>query len=93
VKEKAMTADTQIKFNLWAVLGFLVIMGASSFTFLYAEGKETKVKQQEVIQRVTILEANYANIIKGIDKLTVTVEKSIEQLDKHRQHTEKKADK
>ena len=87
-----MSPETQIRLNLWAVLTFLVIMGASSFTFLYAEGKETKQKQQEVIQRVIKLEANYENIIKGIDKLTVAVEKSVEQLDKHRQHTEKKKD-
>ncbi len=72
-----------VKFNLWAVLTFLFLAGAVAVGFLYAEGKETKVKQQEVIQRVTKLEAQYENIIKGLDKLTAVVEKSAEKLELH----------
>lgn len=85
-----MSPDTQIKFNLWAVLGFLVLMGASSFTFLYAEGKETKVKQQDVIQRVVVLETNYANIIKGLDKLTIVVEDAAKKFDKRTENGKRK---
>ena len=85
-----MSPDTQIKFNLWAVLGFLVFMGASSFTFLYAEGKETKVKQQDVIQRVVVLETNYSNIIKGLDKLTIVVEDAAKKLDKRTENGKRK---
>jgi hypothetical protein len=64
-----MTTDTQIRFNLWAVLTFLVIMGASSFTFLYAEGKTTKEKQQDVIHRVLVLEVQNKAILDGINEL------------------------
>mgnify|MGYP001358255780 FL=1 len=85
-----MSPDTQIKFNLWAVLGFLVLMGASSFTFLYAEGKETKVKQQDVLQRVVVLETNYANIIKGLDKLTIVVEDAAKKFDKRTENGKRK---
>ncbi len=78
-----MTTETRVTFNLWAVLAFLFIAGISSFTFLYAEGKETKVKQQEVIQRVTKLEAQYVFIIDRLEKLTITMEKAADKLELH----------
>ncbi len=78
-----MTTETRVTFNLWAVLAFLFIAGISSFTFLYAEGKETKVKQQEVIQRLTKLETQYDHIIKGLDKLTTAMEKATDKLDQN----------
>ena len=78
-----MGEESTVKFNLWAVLAFLFIAGVSSFTFLYAEGKETKVKQQEVIQRVMKLETQYEYIIKGLDKLTVTMEKAADKLEQN----------
>ena len=83
--------DTQVKFNLWAVLAFLFLAGVSSFTFLYAEGKETKVKQQEVIQRVTKLETQYNYIIEGLRDLKISVDESSRKLETHRMKTEKGA--
>jgi hypothetical protein len=83
-----MTQETQVKFGLWPILVFLFLAGMSSFTFLYAEGKETKVKQQEVIARVVVLETNYTNIMRGLDKLTEAVEKSVDKLEEHRMRTE-----
>jgi len=85
---KAMN-DAKVRFDLWAVLGFLVIAGASSFTFLYAEGKETKLKQQEVIQRVTRLETQYEHIIKGLEKVANIIDESSKKLEVHRLRTEK----
>jgi hypothetical protein len=82
-----MGEETSVKFNLWAVLVFFFVAGSASFTFLYAEGKETKGKQQEVIQRVVKLEAQYDHIIKGLDKLTELVEKSADKLDQHSKET------
>jgi hypothetical protein len=78
---------TKIRFDLWAVLAFLVFAGISSFTFLYAEGKETKTKQQEVIQRVTVLETQYKHIIEGIDKLTRATENVADKFEQHSKET------
>ncbi len=82
-----MTAETRVTFNLWAVLAFLIIAGISSFSFLYAEGKETKVEQQKIIQRVTKLEAQYTFIIDRLERLTVSVEKASDKLEMHSKET------
>ncbi len=60
---------TKVCFDLWVVLAALVVLGISSFTFLYAEGKETKTKQQDVIARVVRLETQQAAILCGIEEL------------------------
>jgi hypothetical protein len=83
-----MSPGTEVRFNLWAVLGFLVLMGVSSFTFLYAEGSITKSKQQEVLQRLVVLETNYANIMKGISELKETAIITADKLEIHRAKTE-----
>jgi hypothetical protein len=82
-----MTTDTQIRFNLWAVLTFLVVMGASSFTFLYAEGKVTKEKQQDVIHRVIALEVQNKAILDGINDLKAGQKEVVEALNSHIKET------
>jgi hypothetical protein len=84
-----MTQDTQVRFGLWPILVFLFLAGLFSFTFLYAEEKTTKEKQQDVIARIVVLETNYANIMRGLDKLTIAVEKSVDKLEEHRTNTER----
>ncbi len=78
-----MTEGTQVRFNLWAVLAFLFVVGTASFTFLYAEQKETRVKQQEDGQRITKLETQYEYIIKGLEKLTTVMEKAADKLEQN----------
>lgn len=80
-------AESTVRFNFWTVLICLILAAVGGFTFLYADGEKTKAKQQDVIQRVLVLETNYANIIKGLDKLTLVVEKSVEE---YRKNTEKR---
>lgn len=85
-----MTAETQVKFNLWSVLTFLFIAGVSSFTFLYAAEQETKAVQKEVLMRVTKLETQYSSIIDKLGVLTVAVDKTTDTIADHRIRTEKK---
>lgn len=61
--------NTKVRFDLWLVLVFLVTMGVSSSVFLYREGRETKVRQAEVINRVVVLEAQQKTILEGIIEL------------------------
>ncbi len=85
-----MTTETHVTFNLWAVLVFLFLAGATSFTFLYAEGKDTQAKQQDIKERVIKLESQYTFIIEKIDKLTVMTEKMAEKLGTHTRNLEKR---
>jgi len=82
--------ETKVWFNLWAVLGFVLLLGAIGFTYLHAEGSKTKEKQQEVIQRVTKLETQYVFIIERLEGLTRAVEKSTDKLDAHTKDTKRK---
>jgi hypothetical protein len=82
-----MSPDTQIRFNLWAVLTFLTVMGMSSFTFLYAEGKTTKEKQQDVIHRVIALEVQNKAILDGINDLKAGQKEVVEALNSHIKET------
>jgi peptidoglycan hydrolase CwlO-like protein len=79
-----MQAEPKVQFHLWAVLGFLVLLGAICVGFLNAEQKAASEKQQAIAERVITLETQYCNIIKGIDKLTLTVEKTSDKLDDYR---------
>ena len=79
-----MSTEPKVQFHLWAVLGFLVLLGAICVGFLNTEQKEANQKQQETISRVITLEAQYCSIIKGLDKLTLTVEKTSDKLDDYR---------
>ena len=76
--------ETTVKFHLWLVLGFLVILGAVCVTFLNAEQDVTKEKQQVIIARVVKLETQYDYIIKGLDALTVVVERNNDKLDAYK---------
>jgi len=75
-----------VKFNLWLVLAALTMLFVSITGVLYSDQSKTKEKQQEINQRVTKLETQYTFIIRGLDKLTVAVEKSAENLNKLQQN-------
>jgi hypothetical protein len=78
-----MTEESKVTFNLWAVLGFLFLTGIASFTYLHAEGRETKVKQQDVIQRVVIMETKMQAIMEGINELKTGQKEVIDSLKDH----------
>ena len=75
-----------VKFNLWLVLAALTMLFVSITGVLYSDQSKTKEKQQEINQRVTKLETQYTFIIQGLEKLTVVVEKSAENLNKLQQN-------
>ena len=75
-----------VKFNLWLVLAALTMLFVSITGILYSDQSKTKEKQQEINQRVTKLETQYTFIIRGLDKLTVVMEKSAENLNKLQQN-------
>ena len=58
-----------VRFNLWAVMTFLFMVGAAAIGVIYAEGRETKATQVNVLQRLSTVEAQYKSIVCGIDEL------------------------
>ncbi len=64
---------TKVRFDLWAVLGFLVLLVGVCVGYLFnaqaTNREERQVAIQIVSDRVTRLEANYSFIIEGITDL------------------------
>jgi hypothetical protein len=82
--ERVTMTEPKVQFGLWAMLSFLLTLGAVCVGFLYAEGKDAKKQIDINSQRLTQVEANYQHIIKGVDKLIISLEKVDEKLDRHR---------
>lgn len=72
--------ETKVRFNLWAVLGFLVLLGALGFGYLFSAQSEDRVQTGVMADRVTRLEANYIHIGSGINDIKTTLEKVQEEL-------------
>jgi len=64
---------TKVRFDLWAVLGFLILLVGIGMGYLFnaqAENREERLKQvQGVSDRVTRLEMQYSYITEGIGDL------------------------
>lgn len=79
---------TKVRFDLWTVLGFLALIFAICFGYLFnaqAVSKDERIKSDQALcDRVTKLETQYIHIIDGIEKLTKTVEKTGDKLDTYR---------
>lgn len=64
---------TKVRFDLWAVLGFLIIIVATGFGYLFTaqaeNAKERQKENQAVCDRVTKLETQYYFITEGIKEL------------------------
>ncbi len=72
-----------VKFSLWYVLGAIICAGAIVASYLSAGQTEVRTKQQEVIQRVTKLEAQYCSIQENLHRLVVANERLLDKLDSH----------
>ena len=72
--------STKVRFDLWAVLAFLVILAAICIGYLFNAQAMDRERNQAVCDRVTLLEANYGHIIAGIAKIERGQEKLAEAL-------------
>jgi len=68
-----VNGETMVKFKLWPVLGFLVLLVGISmgylFTALGENRDESRLAQQVLDKRVTKVEINYTYIVTGIERL------------------------
>ena len=80
--------STKVRFDLWLVLTFLVVLFGACFLYLFnsqaaIDTKHTN-KNELVCERVTKLEAQYEHIIKGLDKVAAAVEKASDRAEEQR---------
>ncbi len=79
--------NTKVKFDLWTVLGFLVLLVALCLAYLFTAQGTIQDKAQVVSERVTKLEANYGHIIDGIGELKMAQSKVVDALNAHEKST------
>ena len=68
-----VNGETTVKFRLWPVLGFLVLLVGIGmgylFTALGESRDESRLARQVLSERVTKVEINYTFIVTGIERL------------------------
>lgn len=78
-----------VKFNLWAVLIGMIILGGSVAGYLNAEQRDMKKVQTELQLSSREQATQYKYIIEKLGDLTAAIEKQSNQLDIHRNKTER----
>jgi len=82
---------TKVRFELWCVLGFMLVLGMIVSGFLYdalATGKRERIATNQIVEsRLTKLETNYVYIMNGLDKLERSNEKVVDALKDHEKST------
>ena len=73
-----MTENTRVRFDLWAVLGFLVLLFSLCFGYLFnaqAVSKDERIKSDQAqVERLVRLETQYGSIIAGQDRIEVKLD-------------------
>jgi hypothetical protein len=82
---------TKVRFELWAVLGFLTFVVALCLGYLFntlAEGRSARIlADQQMDIRVTRLETKFDHISIGIDELKKGQDKVVDALIEHERST------
>ena len=74
--------ETTIKFKLWAVLGFLVVLVGIGFSYLFIVQTSAAVERTNISERVIRTEMSIAYIVEGIADLKQTQKEMMEILRK-----------
>lgn len=81
--------ETTVRFQLWAVLGFLVLLGGIIAGYILTVQAEDRAEQQKTKQEVVVMKEQYRNINEKLDKLVTATEKINDAFIDHRIKTEK----
>uniref|UniRef100_A0A6M3L2M0 Uncharacterized protein n=1 Tax=viral metagenome TaxID=1070528 RepID=A0A6M3L2M0_9ZZZZ len=74
--------ETTIKFKLWAVLGFLVVLVGVGLSYLFIAQTSAGVERTDIKERVIRMEVNYQYVVQGISDLKQTQKEMMEVLRK-----------
>ena len=97
-REKDSQGVTRVRFDLWAVLAFLVLLAGLSFGYLFnaqiTAAKDVQVQQKDYLfnhqllaQRITVLEMNYGFISTGIADMKIAQKDMMSALVEHMKNT------
>ena len=68
-----INGESMVKFKLWPVLAFLVLLSAIGMGYLFTvqggSRDESRAARQILSERITTMEANYRYIVEGIGEL------------------------
>ena len=65
----SVNGETTIRFKLWAVLGFLVVLVGVGLSYLFIAQTSAGVERTEIKERVIRMEVNYQYVVQGIAEL------------------------
>jgi len=74
--------ETTIKFKLWAVLGFLIVLVGIGLGYLFIAQTSAAVERTDIKERVIRMEVNYQYVVQGISDLKQAQKEMIEVLRK-----------
>ena len=74
--------ETTIKFKLWAVLGFLIVLVGVGLSYLLSAQLSAGVERTEIKERVIRMEVNYQYVVQGISDLKQAQKEMMEILRK-----------
>jgi len=79
--------ETTIKFKLWAVLGFLIVLVGIGLGYLFIAQTSAAVERTDIKERVIRMEVNYQYVVQGISDLKQAQKEMIEVLRKQQRTT------
>jgi hypothetical protein len=82
--------ETKVRFSLWVVLAFIVLLGAAVSGYLLDCQAKDREKQQVIKQEVVVLQEQFKNIDDKLNKLVTNSETIKEAFITHRIKTERK---
>jgi len=82
---------TKVRFELWCVLGFILLLGMIVSGFLWdalATGKRERIATNQMVEsRLTRLETNYDYIKSGVERLERGQDRVVDALKEHERNT------
>ena len=75
---------TTVRFELWAVLAFLVALTGICIGYLFNSQADSKVAHNVLSERVVKVETNYTHIVTGIERLEKSQKEMMELLIKQK---------
>lgn len=79
-----MKDETSVRFNLWAVLAFLCLLGGICFAYLFNVQTEARVTTTTHSERITKLETNYDFIIDKLNDIKISQDEVKKELVRYR---------
>lgn len=89
--ERRESNETKVRFSLWGVLTFLVVLMGICVGYIFADmvmfRTESRVDRQSIRERLIKIETNYAYLVESIAEVKVVQMKMLEVMTKIEKQT------